>query len=61
MKDNAIVGHITSGTFSPTLGRPIAMGYLDAALKDVGTRVDIMIRAKAHPARVVRPSFYKRK
>lgn len=61
MKDNATVGHITSGTFSPTLGRPIAVGYVDAALKDVGTRVDIMIRAKAHPARVVRPSFYKRK
>ena len=61
MKDDSIVGNITSGTFSPTLGRPIAIGYVDAALSKPGAEVDIIIRGKAHPARVVRPSFYKRR
>ncbi len=60
-KDGITVGHITSGTFSPTLNCPIAVGYVDAASSKLDTEVEIIIRGKAHLARVVRPCFYKRK
>lgn len=60
-KDGITVGHITSGTFSPTLNRPIAVGYVDVASSKLDTELEIIIRGKAHSARVVRPCFYKRK
>ena len=46
-------GEITSGGFSPTLGAPIAMGYVRRDLAAVGTVVDLMIREAAQPATVV--------
>lgn len=54
------VGRVTSGTLSPTLGKSIAMAYLDAAQSAAGTKVDVDIRGKAEPARVVPLPFYKR-
>lgn len=54
------VGVVTSGTFSPTLGRPIAMGYLEASLSKEGTEVEIDIRGTRHAARVVSLPFYRR-
>ena len=39
--DGQSVGHVTSGTFSPTLGRPIAMGYLPPALAEPGREVTL--------------------
>ncbi len=35
----SLVGHVTSGGYSPTLGRPIAMGYVRAELASVGTQL----------------------
>jgi aminomethyltransferase len=54
------VGRVTSGTFSPTLERPIAMGYVqpDAALE--GTNVEVDIRGRREAARVVALPFYRR-
>lgn len=54
------VGTITSGTFTPTLQKSIAMGYVDPAVSAVGTKVEIDIRGKAEPAKVVKLPFYKR-
>jgi aminomethyltransferase len=54
------VGEVTSGTFSPTLRRPIAMGYVTAALAAAGTVVEIDVRGKPAPATVVRLPFYRR-
>ncbi len=54
------VGEVTSGTFSPTLQKAIAMGYVDAAMSEVGTEVEIDIRGKCHEAKVVNLPFYKR-
>jgi aminomethyltransferase len=54
------VGHVTSGTFSPTLDRPIAMGYTRAAAAPVGTEVLIDLRGRQEPARVVALPFYRR-
>jgi aminomethyltransferase len=50
-------GKITSGTFSPTLGRPIALGFIrDPHL----TSAEIIIRGKKVPAKIVDKIFYKR-
>lgn len=55
------VGHVTSGTFSPTLGISIAMGYVQPELSAVGTELAIEIRNAHEPASVVDLPFYKRK
>jgi aminomethyltransferase len=59
------VGVVTSGSFSPTLGRPIAMGYVEAASAAPGTSLSIVIRGTPHPATVVSlpfvPNRYHRK
>jgi aminomethyltransferase len=54
------VGHVTSGTFSPTLEKPIAMGYTRADQAEPGTEVAIDLRGRQEPARVVALPFYRR-
>ena len=54
------VGEVTSGTFSPTLNKPIAMGYVGAKHAAVGTELSVDIRGSAEPARVVKLPFYRR-
>ncbi|MEX2138159.1 MAG: glycine cleavage system aminomethyltransferase GcvT [Pirellulales bacterium] len=54
------VGEVTSGTFSPTLNKPIAMGYVDRRHAAVGTELSIDVRGSAEPARVVKLPFYRR-
>ena len=51
------VGRITSGGFSPTLERPIAMGYVDTALATEGTELEIEVRNKRLPAKVAKLPF----
>jgi aminomethyltransferase len=60
VRGGAEVGRVTSGTFSPTLDRAIAMGYVDPTLTGVGTACEVDIRGKAAPAKVVPMPFYKR-
>ncbi|WP_030750914.1 glycine cleavage system aminomethyltransferase GcvT [Streptomyces griseus] len=56
-----VVGEITSGAPSPTLGRPIAMAYVDAAYAAPGTEgVGVDIRGTHEPYEVVALPFYKR-
>lgn len=49
----ADIGVITSGGFGPTAGGPVAMGYVEAAFADAGTKVDLIIRGKTQPAEIV--------
>ncbi|MEV4975091.1 glycine cleavage system aminomethyltransferase GcvT [Streptomyces scopuliridis] len=59
--DGAVVGEVTSGAPSPTLGRPIAMAYVDAAHAAPGTAgVGVDIRGSHEPYDVVALPFYKR-
>ncbi|HEX4131324.1 MAG TPA: glycine cleavage system aminomethyltransferase GcvT [Pirellulales bacterium] len=55
------VGEVTSGTFSPTLGKPIAMAYVEPAAAQTGTALGIDVRGHTEPATVVPLPFYKRK
>jgi aminomethyltransferase len=54
------IGEVTSGTFSPTLDKPIAMGYVRRDHAAVGKELAIDIRGSAEPARIVKLPFYKR-
>ena len=55
-----VIGVITSGTLSPTLGQAIGLAYVPPALATVGTVVQIDIRGTAVDAEVVPLPFYKR-
>jgi aminomethyltransferase len=53
------VGKVTSGGFSPTLGRAIAMGYVERARAANGAKVDLVVRGKPVPAEIVPMPFVK--
>jgi aminomethyltransferase len=54
------IGTVTSGAPSPTLGRPIAVAYVDAAHAAPGTPVAVDVRGTLEPVEVVALPFYKR-
>src|SRR6266545_5084973 len=58
LKDGAPVGVVTSGSFGPAVERYIGMGYVPTALAAVGSELEVEIRGKPQPARVVRTPFY---
>jgi len=60
LNSEGVVGVVTSGALSPTLGYPIAMAYVDAALSGHGTEVDIDVRGTRISATVVPLPFYKK-
>lgn len=57
IKNGEVVGELTSGGLSPTLNAPIGMGYLPAEFAKPGEAVEVDIRGKAHPGRVVKRPF----
>lgn len=56
----APAGVVTSGILSPTLQKVIGMARVRSALSVVGTPLQVEIRGRLHPARVVKKPFYKR-
>jgi len=60
VRQGSTIGQVTSGTFSPTLDRPIAMAYVDTDHSEIGTAVDVDIRGKLEPATIVKLPFYRR-
>ncbi len=60
LKDGNVVGEVTSGQPSPTLGYPVAMAYVDIEHAAPGTALDIDLRGKTEPFEVVALPFYKR-
>lgn len=54
-----VIGNVTSGTMSPSLGKGIGMGYVPSVFRDVGTQIHIQIRKNAVPATVIKLPFYK--
>jgi aminomethyltransferase len=58
--DGPPAGAVTSGTFSPTLQRAVAMGYLTTASSTPGTLVHVDVRGTRIPAAVAKLPFYRR-
>jgi aminomethyltransferase len=54
------IGHVTSGTVSPSLGLPIAMGYVASQFSKSGNIVEVDIRGKRIAAEIIKPPFYKK-
>jgi len=54
------VSEVTSGTFAPFLKKSIGLTYLPIESTEVGTDLEIEVRGKRIPARVVEIPFYKR-
>jgi aminomethyltransferase len=59
-RDGREAGRITSGTYTPTLAKALAMAYVDPELTPVGTVCAVDVRGKSVPAQVVSLPFYKR-
>jgi len=51
------IGEITSGGFGPSLGKPVAMGYVASASAAVGTSVNLVVRGKALAGKVAKMPF----
>jgi len=59
-RDGHEIGRVTSGTFTPTLNKAVAMAYVVPEYTAVGTVCEVDIRGKPAPARVVALPFYRR-
>jgi aminomethyltransferase len=55
--DGRKIGRVTSGGFAPSLGRPIAMAYVESAFAAPGTELNIIVRGTPLAARVVSMPF----
>ena len=51
------IGRVTSGGFGPSVGGPVAMGYVDRAHVAEGAAIELLVRAVPRPARVARLPF----
>lgn len=58
--ENFRIGETTSGALSPTLGTSIAMAYLPPSFCRPGAHLEIEIRGRKFPARVVKKPFYNK-
>lgn len=54
------IGHVTSGSYSPTLDKSIAMAYVAPDWAQPGTELQIDIRGRLESAQVVKLPFYSR-
>lgn len=52
-----VIGIVTSGTMSPTLKKPIGMGYVPTSLSSIGSTIFIKVRDKLLAAKVVKMPF----
>lgn len=60
-KEDAKIGEITSSVFSPTLNKPIALGYVQRGSNEPGTLVTVKAGEKLFRAQVVSLPFYQRR
>ncbi|TYC62392.1 glycine cleavage system aminomethyltransferase GcvT [Rhodobacterales bacterium] len=57
LPDGDVIGTLTSGGFAPTVGGPIAMGYVPAAYAAQGTSLELIVRNRRLPATVADMPF----
>jgi len=58
--DNKKIGEVTSGTVSPVLEKPIAMGYVDVSQAAEGNEVNIVVRGRETKVKIVKLPFIKK-
>jgi aminomethyltransferase len=54
------IGVVTSGTFAPTLNKPVGLAFIDIAFSAPETEISIEIRDSMNGAKIVKLPFYKR-
>jgi aminomethyltransferase len=59
-KDNKEIGVVTSGGFGPSVGGPVAMGYVLKEFSNEGESLELEVRGKRHGAVVYKMPFYKK-
>jgi aminomethyltransferase len=59
-KDGRVIGRVTTGNFSPMLGKSLGLALVEKQYAAEGTGFDVMIRGRAVPAVVVPTPFYKK-
>ncbi|MGI9498638.1 MAG: glycine cleavage system aminomethyltransferase GcvT [Geminicoccaceae bacterium] len=52
-----VIGKITSGGFGPTVNGPVSMGYVQTDHAEPETKIDLMVRGKARPGKIVALPF----
>jgi aminomethyltransferase len=58
--DGTVIGVVTSGSQSPSLGKGIGLGYVDIKYSEVGSEIFINIRQKNMKAQIIKLPFYKK-
>ena len=58
-KNEKLIGEITSGTMSPSLGFGIGIGYVNVNYSNIGREIQIDVRGKLKKAVILKPPFYK--
>jgi len=59
-KEDKEVGIVTSGSFGPSVGAAVVMGYVNFDCSEVGTSVELEVRGKKYPAKICLLPFYKK-
>ncbi|WP_299811115.1 glycine cleavage system aminomethyltransferase GcvT [uncultured Roseibium sp.] len=57
LPDGPVIGTVTSGGFAPTVGAPIAMGYVPVEHSGAGTALELIVRGRRLPATVADMPF----
>jgi aminomethyltransferase len=57
LADGTLIGKVTSGGFGPSLGAPLAMGYLDTEHAAIDNQIFALVRGKQLPCRVCKMPF----
>ncbi|QNB45175.1 glycine cleavage system aminomethyltransferase GcvT [Thermanaerosceptrum fracticalcis] len=59
-KNNISIGEVTSGSFAPSLGKNLGLGYVKSAEAVLDNEITVIIRDKGLRARIIKTPFYKR-
>jgi aminomethyltransferase len=59
LKEGKLVGVTTSGNYSPMLDRGIGLGYVPVELSSIGTELELDLRGRVLPLRLVKTPFYQ--
>jgi len=57
LREGTAVGHVTSGSYGPSVDRYIGIGYVTAQFGEVGTELEVEVRGRPQKARVVKTPF----